>query len=116
MSVTESPKEKQQVLDVPTITEKLVNQLDQFWKLKETVDSTKESVNRLLPTLKEDREQVKEKTIKIREKIEKLSADILKLEKERAKLDKDLHSEEQKISRIDDQMLLCIFSLLSDHI
>ncbi len=116
MSVTESPKEKQQVLDVPTITEKLVNQLDQFWKLKHTIDSTKESVNRLLPTLKEDKKQLKENTTKIREKIEQLNADILKLEKERAKLDKDLHSEEQQISRIDDQMLLCIFSLLSDRI
>ena len=115
MSVTESPKQKQQVPDVLTITEKLGKQLDQFEKLKGTIDSTKESVNRLLPTLKEDRKQLKENTTKIREKIERLSADILKLEKQRAKLDKDLHSEEQQISRIDDQMLLCIFSLLSDQ-
>lgn len=114
--MTQSPKEKQQVPDVLTVTEKLLNQLNQFEKLKETIDSTKGSVNRLLPTLKEDRKQLKEKTIKIREKIEKLSADILKLEKERAKLDKDLHGEEQQISRIDDQMLVCIFSLLSDRI
>ena len=100
---------------VLTITEKLGNQLDKFEKLKGTIDSTKESVSRLLPTLKEDRKQVKEKTTKIRGKIERLSADILRLENERAKLDKDLHSEEQQISRIDDQMFHCIFSLLSDH-
>jgi chromosome segregation ATPase len=117
LSVTESPKEKQQVSDILAITEKLGNQLGQFEKLKETIDSTKESVvNSLLPTLKEDRKQLKEKTSKTREKIEQLSADILKLEKQRANLDKDLHSEEQQISRIDDQMLLCIFSLLSDHV
>jgi chromosome segregation ATPase len=115
--VTESPKEKRQVLDILAITEKLGNQLGQFEKLKETIDSTKESVvNSLLPTLKEDRKQLKEKTSKTRKKIEQLSADILKLEKQRANLDKDLHSEEQQISRIDDQMLLCIFSLLSDHV
>ena len=113
--MTESPKEKQQVLDVLTITDKLGNQLDQFEKLKKTIDSTKGSVNRLLPTLKEDRKQLKERTTRMREKIEKLSADILKLEKQKAKLDQDLHSEEQQISRIDDQMLVCIFSLLSDQ-
>jgi len=102
-------------VDVITITEKLLNELDKFGKLKDTIDSTKSSVSRLLPTLKEDRKQLKEKTTKIRERIERLSADILKLEKEKAKLDKDLHSEEQQISRIDDQMFHCIFSLLSDH-
>jgi len=104
--VTESLEEKQQVLDVLAIIEKLGDQLDQFGKLKETIDSTKESVGRLIPIMKEEKKLLKEKTIKKREKIEGLSAAILKLEKEKAKLDKDLHSEEQQISRIDDQMKL----------
>ena len=106
MSVTESLEEKQQVLDVLAIIEKLGDQLGQFEKLKETIDSTKESVSRLIPSMKAEKKLLKEKTRKKREKIEQIGAAILKLEKERAELDKDLQSEEQQISRIDDRMKL----------
>ena len=62
LSVTESPKEKHEISDALAITEKLGNQIDKFEKLKETIVSTKQSVNGLLPNLKDERKQLKEKT------------------------------------------------------
>ena len=106
MSVVESPKEEEQILDVLGIIEKLGEQLDQFEKLKETIDSTKESASRLIPSMKEEKKLLKKKTRQKREKIEQIDQAILKLEKEKAGLSKGLQSEEHEISRIDAQMQL----------
>ena len=59
--MSDSPEDKEQILDVLGIVEKLGEQLDQFEKFKETIDATKQSASRLIPSMKEEKKLLMEK-------------------------------------------------------
>ena len=95
-------------MSVSDSIEKLKGQLDQFERLRESIDATRKSASRLMPAMKEEKENLQEKMREKRERIEQIDETILKLEREKAGLHDELQSAEERISNMNNQIKLIL--------
>lgn len=100
----EDSEERVGISDALTMLDRLKSQLDEFEKLRETIDASMRSAGRLVPDLKKEKERLEEGMSGKRGKIREIEETILKLEKKKEELEEDLERTQEQISQIDDQM------------